>query len=70
MNIAKSKEGVKKEMLYDVKYKHKFGWRQDSWVEISALYRLEDLYNLLKWMEEKSEDNILISIEPLKRREK
>ena len=57
-------------MIYEVKYKYRLAGKTEKWVELREVHRLEDLYNLLKWMGENSEGNILISIEPLKRREK
>ena len=66
MNIAKSKEGVKKEMLYKVKYKHRSARNPEKWTEFSEVRRLEELYNQLKWLEKNSDDHILISIEPYK----
>ena len=53
-------------MIYEVKYKHRSARNQEKWTEFSAFRRLEELYNLLKWLEKNSDDHLLISIEPYK----
>lgn len=52
-------------MLYKVKYKHRSARNPEKWTEFSEVRRLEELYNLLKWLET-CEDQILISVEPYK----
>ena len=53
-------------MLYKVKYKHRSARNPEKWTEFSEVRRVEELYNLLKWLEKNSDDHILISIEPYK----
>ena len=65
MNIAKSKEGVKKEMLYKARYKRRSDRNPEKWTEFSEVLNVKDLYSLLKWLET-CEDQILISAEPYK----
>ena len=65
MNIAKSKEGGDG-MIYEAKCKHRSARNPEKWTEFSEVRRLEELYNLLKWLEKNSDDHILISIEPYK----
>lgn len=57
---------MKKEMLYKARYKRRSDRNPEKWTEFSEVRRLEELYNLLKWLEKNSDDHILISIEPYK----